>query len=429
MNRLSMDNSPISPSMAAYVAATLVGFGLAGIISSRATLAVPLILAALCVIVMTERRACWMQTLIGLKTDYGILMAVIILSWLPNVFFSPNPLGSLEAVLRSGLFVFLSLLLWSVITQGTQLYSHTLKSFACALTVLLGIALFAHFVLPEAYGLIRGRGWTEVHVKGMLKAAASASVLFIPLLVFWGAHQRSLWRIIAAVLVVGCLVLIWITGSRAALAGLFGCIAITGTLYVLLRVKRRAAIPSLIVIAALLAGVTFGLSKALPPRLPNNNTSINAEELILPASLIGWHRQVIWQYTWDQGADHRLFGTGANAIDELPAAKVTIGESNAYYIPRHPHNWIVEVSVETGVIGFATLVFGIVVFVYRRAREFLRTGDAAILAVLGVWAGYWTAGLFNFSFWSSWWQVCFLVVTGVCLAGRDRYMISRTSQS
>ncbi len=421
---VSLDDGSI-PSMPARFIAVLIAFGLAGIISSRATMAIPLLLAIPCFALMAERQICWTRTIDSIKSVYGLLVLLIILSWLPGAFASPAPLKSLEAVLRSGLFIGISVLFWSVIIHDKQLYSLLLQAFAGALTVLLGTALIGHFLLPEAYGLITGSGWRAINAKGFLKAAASATTLFIPLLIFMSVLFSGWWRIISSFLIVGCLLLIWVTESRAALAGLMGGLATAGALFLLCRARRATLLPILILILTLLAGTLYGLSKTLPLKDPRPNTNINAEELWLPTSLVDWHRQTIWKYVWHQGTDHRWFGTGANAIDKLPSSKKTIGESNNHYVPLHPHNWLVEVVVETGFVGAAAVILGVLIFIYRRAREFHATGDVAILTMLSLWAIYWTAGLFNFSFWSAWWQICFLVSTGICLAGKGYIFLPR----
>lgn len=429
MNQVLADHlGQDAPSIAARLSAVLIGLGLAGIVSSRVALAVPLVLATLCYLPMAERQACWARAVEAAKSVYGIITFVIVASWLPNIFASPDPLTSLETALRSGLFIGLSTLLWSVIANDERLYSLALRSFFGALAILLSLALFGYFVLPEVYGLIRGFGWTALHTKGVLKAAASAIVLFIPLLVFGSALYTRWWRVILLALVIGCITLIWITESRSALAGLISGIGAAVFLYVLFRVPRSAIFPWIVIFLGLMVGIIFGLSKTLPVNLPGQDKHVNVEELMFPVSLVDWHRQTIWKYVWSQGVDHRLFGTGVNAINKLPGSNKKIGESNSYFIPLHPHSWLVEVSVETGIIGALTLILGIFIFIYRQVRTFRATGDGAVLAVICLWAAYWAAGLFNFSFWSAWWQVCFLVSTGICLAGRGKVFLPRFTQ-
>ena len=367
-----------SPSISARSVAVLIGVGLACIVSSRVALTVPLVLAALCYPLMGERRLCWARFVDATRSSYGVIVIIIIVAWLPNVLVSLAPMKSLESALRSGLFIGLATLLWSAIAHEERLYFLTLRSFVGALAILLGAALFGHFVLPEVYALIRGMGWTVVNTKGLLKGTASAAALFIPVLLFVSVLFTRWWRAVALLLVIGCVVLVWSTGSRSALAGLIAGILASMFFYVLFRVRRSALLPCIAIFLGLTAGVVFGLSKTLPVNLPSQNKHVNVEELPLPLSLVDWHRQTIWQYVWSEGADHRLFGSGVNAIDKLPASHKKIGASNTYFVPLHPHNWIVEISVETGIVGVSALIFGILFFVYKQARRFRANGDAAI---------------------------------------------------
>ena len=111
-------------------------------------------------------------------------------------------------------------------------------------------------------------------------------------------------------------------------------------------------------------------------------------------------------------------GFGVNAINYSPGADAIIpGTSDLNLIPAHPHNWAVEVLSETGIIGFLPLLAAISWMVIGLLANFRRTGDLAVLAGIAVSLGYWGSGLFNFSFWSAWWQVSFFLMTSFCLAG------------
>ena len=88
-------------------------------------------------------------------------------------------------------------------------------------------------------------------------------------------------------------------------------------------------------------------------------------------------------------------------------------------ISGHPHNWIVEVLVETGVVGFIPLVVVIVMMFYQFALRYARGRNPAMLAATDVAAGYWGSGLFNFSFWSVWWQTALLLMMVICWAAES----------
>ena len=106
-----------------------------------------------------------------------------------------------------------------------------------------------------------------------------------------------------------------------------------------------------------------------------------------------------------------------NNINFQPGANVPIPHAMGLsMISGHPHNWIVEVLAETGVFGFIPLVVVIVILFYRFALCYARSRDPAMLAAIAAAAGYWGSGLFNFSFWSVWWQTSFILVLVICWA-------------
>ena len=107
-------------------------------------------------------------------------------------------------------------------------------------------------------------------------------------------------------------------------------------------------------------------------------------------------------------------------INYVPGAFDQIPGYGYIYIPAHPHNWVLEVLAETGVVGLAPLVAVVAMMLARLIRDYLRSQDPAILAATAVSIGYWVSGLFNFSFWSAWWQVSFMILLALCLSHRER---------
>ena len=152
----------------------------------------------------------------------------------------------------------------------------------------------------------------------------------------------------------------------------------------------------------------------LNPNLPEGAV------VFFPSWLIDYQRQMIWDRAFDFGMDAPWFGNGINAINFLPGADAPMPRNNLNIIPAHPHNWLVEVFAETGAIGAFALLTVVITLCLKLAGDFLRYGDTALLAALMVNVGYWGSGLLNFSFWSAWWQVSYLLMTAFCLAGRAR---------
>ena len=98
------------------------------------------------------------------------------------------------------------------------------------------------------------------------------------------------------------------------------------------------------------------------------------------------------------------------------AAKPLPGDEVLRMIPAHPHNWVVEVMAETGALGLLALLFTLVFFYVYLLLKYRKTGEAGYLMAILVFAGYWTSGLFNFSYWSAWWQLSFVLTTAFALS-------------
>ena len=118
----------------------------------------------------------------------------------------------------------------------------------------------------------------------------------------------------------------------------------------------------------------------------------------------------MWNYSFGVARESPWFGIGANTINLIPGSEKPLpGDATLTIISGHPHNWMVEILAETGFLGMTAILVTIIVtflFLYRRVRL---SKDLGSLAVIAIMAGYWGSGLFNFSFWSSWWQISFLM--------------------
>ena len=163
----------------------------------------------------------------------------------------------------------------------------------------------------------------------------------------------------------------------------------------------------------LAAGIMFGLYDAR-----GNIQPPEGAVAALPTWLVDFQRQTIWRFTLDLGSDAPWFGRGINIINFLPGADAPMPGGGLTMIPGHPHNWLIEVFAETGLIGVLGLVLVVAALAVRLGRDYLRRRDDAVSAALMVHVGYWASGLFSFSFWSAWWQVSYLLLMAFALAGR-----------
>lgn len=382
------------------------------VVFGPAAVGVVLVVALLMYVPMAERRDSVAHLRTAVTTPASLLVLFVFLAWLPNVFLSPEPLRSLEAVARTLLYVGAAAVLWSALCNGAGFWAvQLLAAFAAVAAV---ISLVSVLISPELLSLLRDGVWTEVDAALWLKPVASAMVLLIPCMPLATRKRERAWTSLATLTVVGLVCLMVLTVTRSAIAGTITM----GVAWACLTMLRQRRVGWALLVGMLAFAIVAAAIGWL--YVTRSGMSDMGVDLFAPEWLIDPHRQAIWQYAWQLGEGHRWFGTGANAIDRLPESvkHMHLPGTSAEWLPSHPHNWVIEIAVETGFLGLVALLALIVAILVRLVRDYLVHGDAAVLATILVWTGFWSSGMFNFSFWSSWWQASFLVITAICLAAR-----------
>ncbi len=325
--------------------------------------------------------------------------------WAVSVAGSIDPMKSAQVWLRMIAFLTLAAAIWARMMCEPALLDRTLTVLVLA-SVATGVAaLIGIFLLPEQIAALGLK---------LPKYYASAVACLVPLVVWAGFRAGGRMRLLAIAypaLAVGAIAGM---SSRSAVAGLAFSALAMGLAWGARNVSRRTAL--LLMVAAIAAAciVLAFIFVNLPP-LPYQPDS----EPFIPSALIDKHRQVIWSFTLNLVGQAPLFGHGLDVINEVTGAGQRIVGIGSEYIPSHPHNWILEVLVETGVVGLSLMAIALTFAAYGVLSN-LRAGMPGALAALGVFAAFWSASLFNFSIWSAWWQVSFLVLYAIGLAGKQQ---------
>ena len=383
-------------------------------------MALPLILAVLLLVWFPERRQYWRALLGQVRTPIGMMVLVTLALWLPSMVVSPLPLRSMEAWVRVPVFIGLIFFLSAMLSERQEALALALKALIVTGAIATLFALFSLTFLPEVLAFFRRSGWSAMPYPGfrphdILKSYAALSVLMVPVLVWAGWRTGAGWRGLAVATVVGLLAVVWLTTNRSAMAGLLMMLVVGAGL--MMSVRRDLAVNVVIsaIVIAVMGALVLWLYETRGHIQPPENTVT-----IAPPWLLDWQRQTIWARTIEMGMNSPWVGNGINVINLLPGAGGPLPTSRLHIIPAHPHNWLVEVFAETGAIGAIALLTVVITLCLKLAGDFLRYGDTAHLAALMVNVGYWGSGLVNFSFWSAWWQVSYLLMTAFCLAGRTR---------
>jgi O-antigen ligase len=393
------------------LAAILIGLVVPFLFFGRAVMSVPLLAAILIVALWVPGRGdYWRQLIRAARTPVGLLFLITLALWVPSIFFSPAPLRSFEAWVRLPVFVGSITLLWAMLSENREALDLTFKTLLITSAIVIVLALASLSFAPEIFQFLRNM-WYPIRVAEFLKEFSTLGALLVPVQLLAGRRLGGRWPVLAAACVLGLFAIIWMTYSRAAMAGLLAMVIVVAGLMVMISRRPVVYVATGIFLAIFVIAMMVWLYETRAHIQPPEGVTE-----YFPGWLIDYQRQLIWQRAFEFGMDAPWFGNGINAINLLPGADVAMPRNNLHIIPSHPHNWLVEVFAETGAVGAISLVVFVATLCFKLAREFFHSQDNTMLTALLVNVGYWSSGLLNVSFWSAWWQVGYLLLTAICLA-------------
>lgn len=329
-----------------------------------------------------------------------VVVGAVALAWLPSVALSLDPLVSLGGWARTLALTVGGMILWTALARDDADRALAFKVLLGATAVATVAALVPTLMLDISHPVARS-----------MKSKASAFVVMLPLLVYAARMLGRRWWMVAALAALAALGLVLTTGSKSGLAGLaVACVVVVG-LYAVRR--RRPWIIILGVVAALAL-----VAQLKPWQRPAVDAEAEQYRLYLPHALVDTHRQVIWRFTFEKFLEKPVFGWGVNVINRSPGAGDLVPGMLQEFIPSHPHSWLVEVSSETGAVGFTALVAALGWAVLRLGRSYLRGAGAAALAGVATLTIFWSSAAFNFSVWAVWWQLVLITVLGLIFSRR-----------
>lgn len=349
-------------------------------------------------------------------TPAGIALALVLLCWLPSLMRTPDLMLTAEALGGTFGLVAATTALWAMLASLRCCQNLLRKALVVAALVAIGLALSSFLIADEILSVIRFQGWVPSVPADRLKAFANAAAMLVPA-VIWGAWRfGTVWRVAAALYVIATLVLIGLAKTHAPVVALLGASGFAGVI-VTARVRRHrpAIVPAVAILFVVVIATSLAVLVATAPA-----EDAGSVDTYLPPWLVDPHRQVIWSFTSDAALTKPLLGYGINTINLVEGAGRHVPglSPHAEYLPSHPHNWLLEIFAETGLVGTLPAVVFVTLLLTGFARASIREGDTVSLAAGCTSSAYWAAGLFNFSFWAEWWQLAHMVLLAVILSQR-----------
>ena len=411
-----MDKSLTLKLLYAKSFAILIGISIPSLAFGRVIFAIIIGSAFFALFLFRSRQEVLSDILAQAKSPLGLAILATFVSWLPNTLVSEYPFRSLEVVLRSLLLILLSSSFYSALIKDYKLINVSLYVFTIMSCITIIFILLVTTVLPELYWLLKLQGWHPTPLTIELKGFSSVTVIIVPLLVLTAFAFSRFTRYIALILAVAFIAFVWQSYNRSALAGLLiMLVAVSLTWFSHPNKKKGKLIVFLGVMSVLVSMLIWLWDARMSVELFANMA--NHEDWTIPIWLIDFERQIIWKRAIDFGINSAWIGLGVNTINLLPGADEIIkGTHNLHVIPAHPHNWAVEVFAETGFLGLTALLITIITLISQNINKWQQLGNIGSVMSIAIISGYWGAGLFNFSYWSAWWQLSFYISLTICYA-------------
>jgi len=385
----------------------------AGAFGVAATMAFS-ILTMIAALAVTERAKVLRSTFYVLRNNKLAWLAMLmLLTWIPGIFNSYTPCESIKTWLRISALLGFSLYLYNLFVMRSEICNQARNIILITAFTVLTLSLTTILVFPDIVSAIREPGrepWLRY------KAFASASATLVPLLAWIACHHVDWRRWLALATIVGCLMMLSGTQTRAAMAGLAAAGVISTFILSIHKPKTRLTLIGLAVLGVV--GLYWYLTNRPLSR------GIHTGPLGLPVWLIDLHRQYIWDFVVHKIPDALWFGYGINAVAHIPGANEIIGQLGiidskpvgiwAQYIPSHPHNWILEIFSETGIFGILSTIAFIFCLIWRDLVSAVRTGSSVHTTRLCTSVFFWASSCFSFSIWAPWWGISYVFVYILC---------------
>lgn len=112
------------------------------------------------------------------------------------------------------------------------------------------------------------------------------------------------------------------------------------------------------------------------------------------------YRQAIWQRVLEIMWEKPIFGAGVGML-RTHRERITEGVfANQFYVPNHPHNMLLQLWVETGLVGAIVMSSVVILAAFRLPRpDALGPAAPRIAAIVGVAMASWV----SFDLWNEWW--------------------------
>jgi len=342
---------------------------------------------------------------------FGYAAAATALLWLVSSIVSSDVTRSLVTVSRTVMLFVLAYFLIDFLRRRKDLLDTGLRALVVTSAIMLFAGNFSLYIDSSAFDFYSALRGQEPVLLQLLKPFDSVAACMLPVILWAGYRLGGPWRLVALITVPLTLAMLYGKGQQSGVSALFGLAAACAAFGFISLARRLPRWLTYAVIAAL-GALALALAVYILTHLPVPPVeAVPAPQLPLP----DWHRQVIWGFTLNVLAQFPFFGVGPDTINFVPGAGDLVPGLNQEYVPSHPHNWMLEIASETGLLGLFALLVTMLVglrLLFLRALA----GEVPASIAIAVLAAFWCSSLGNFSIWAFWWLSVLAVLLSFPLA-------------
>lgn len=388
--------------------ASLIGAAMPTILIGRAVFAIVLALGI--IVAMFATKGDSLRSSVRMLKSSKIVRLVILLlvALLASSALSVNMMHSLTATAGVAAVSFAGMLLFIVMREmpGRHVQG-ALQSLCISLLVVMCLAVAdAYFNDPRLASALHGDNGESAH---RLNYMSSVIAVLAPFMWAWLLQKYRehavLARWFALPLSIFSFWAVFICGGRA------GWIAVTvsAVLFLMVSGKRKDIVLHtkhwlLLLLVTIFGPIAYGLTRGkdfLMERL-----GLTGEGQFTLLSLDTGHIG-IWEYAVKNMMANPLTGTGVHTFRFLEKPEVAIAST------AHPHNFVVQLLLETGLIGLAVAAM-IVVYLFKKMSVMAQHNLLGLAGLCAV-TSFFVASLTNMSIFEPWW-ISFLVFSGIFAA-------------
>ena len=308
---------------------------------------------------------------------------------------SIKPERSILVIIYFVFFTIISLNLFNLLIKSEDSYKKILNFFIISTIINILIIFFYNIYESEIL-------FGNLQIYGIKKYKGILSIISILVLLLFFFKKSKLFLIPLVCLIPS----LYLSNSSAPILGFL--IGIFALIFFKVIAKIKLTKIKVFILSIIFISIVGSFVKELPNKFDQN--SIDNQNFTIPISLLDAHRQFIWGFSLSKFIEKPFFGFGPDTSNFIEEGQKQIGSKftgTMNFIPSHPHNFFIELLLETGLAGTLSFLMFIIILNYK----ILKRANSYQKSFLIFFNGYfWGASLVNFSYWQAWWQCSYFLI-------------------